>query len=228
MKKLLVCAALAATLPWLAHATPVVINASLVGDARLSNPDNLLIDVTITFDTTSNVANWVVDINSPLHPDAKLDEFYFNMAGTLANYSFSGYSPAGWEITSPASTAGGGSISFNFEALDPAGQPNAADVTNSTNLTFTMTKAGGNFLVSDFLTATSSCSSDNTLGCGQLGAHLQSLVAGQGQSDSGFLLGNYRFDDGGGGQQETPEPMTLALVGLGLLAGAAVRRRPRA
>jgi hypothetical protein len=35
-------------------------------------------------------------------------------------------------------------------------------------------------------------------------------------------------DEGGGGQQETPEPMTLALVGLGLLAAGALRRRPRA
>jgi hypothetical protein len=205
-----------------ASAAPVVITASLTGDPRISNPDNLIIDVTITFDTTSNVANWVVDINSPLHPNAKLDEFYFNMSGALADYSFSGFSPVGWEVTSPASTAGGGSISFNFEALDPAGPPNAADVTNSTNLTFTMTKASGNLLASDFLSATSTCSSDATLGCGQLGAHLQSLVAGQGQSDSGFLLGNY---EGGGDEEEIPEPMTLALVGLGLLGTAFARRR---
>jgi hypothetical protein len=225
MKKLLVSAALACGLPWMAHAAPVVITASVVGDPRPGNPDNLVIDVSITFDTTSNIASWVVDINSPLHPDAKLDEFYFNMAGTLANYSFSGFSPTGWNITSPASTVAGGNISFNFEALDPAGQPNAADVTNATSLTFTMTKAGGNLLVSDFLSATSTCSQDNTLGCGQLGAHLQSLVAGQGQSDSGFLLGNYVVDDGGGGQQEVPEPLTLALVGLGLLGVASTRRR---
>jgi hypothetical protein len=32
-------------------------------------------------------------------------------------------------------------------------------------------------------------------------------------------------EDGGGGQQEIPEPMTLALVGLGLLAAGSVRRR---
>jgi hypothetical protein len=224
MKKLLLCAALACGFPWMAQAAPVVVTASLVGDPRISNPDNLLIDVTITFDTTSNVANWVVDINSPLHPNAKLDEFYFNMIGAASDYSFSAFSPLGWTITSPATTSGGGGISFNFEALDPPGQPNAADVNNATNLTFTMTKTTGNFLVSDFLTASSSCSNDATLGCGQLGAHLQSLVAGQGTSDSGFLLGNYE-EDGGGGQQEVPEPLTLALVGLGLLAAAGTRRR---
>lgn len=224
MKKLLLCAALACGFPAVVHAVPVTITASLVGDPRPGNPDSLFINVSISFDTTSNVANWTVDINSPLHPNAKLDEFYFNMAGTLANYSFSNFSPVDWAVTSPASPAGGGGIAFNFEALDPAGPPNAADVTNSTNLTFTMTKAGGNLLVSDFLSASSTCSNDATLGCGQLGAHLQSLVAGQGESDSGFLLGNYR-EEGGGGQQDVPEPLTLALVGVGLLAAVGTRRR---
>lgn len=222
MKKLLLCAALACGFPAVVQAVPVTITASLVGDPRPSNPDNLFIDVTITFDTGGNVANWTVDINSPLHPNAKLDEFYFNMAGNLANYSFSGFSPTGWAITSPASVAGGGNISFNFEALDPPQQPNAANVTNSTNLTFTMTKGIGNFLVTDFLSATSTCSNDVTLGCGQLGAHLQSL--GPQDRDSGILLGNYR-EGGGGGQQDVPEPLTLALVGVGLLAAVGTRRR---
>lgn len=214
-----------------AMAAQVVVTASLTGDPRPTNPDNLFIDVTITFDDTTNIANWVIDINSPLHPNAKLDEFYFSMLGAGSDYSFSNFSPADWDVNTPATVQGGGAgnpnPTFMFEALDPAGPPNAADVTNSQNLTFTMTKlVGGNLTTADFLNATAFCSSDATLGCGQLGAHLQSLTVPAGTtgiSDSGFLLGNY--EEGGGGEQEAPEPMTLALVGLGLMAAAGARRR---
>lgn len=108
---------------------------------------------------------------------------------------------------------------FMFEALDPAGPPNAADVTNTQDLTFTMTKASGNFTVNDFLNATSSCSSETALGCGQLGAHLQALQQGA----SGFLLGNY--EEGAvppGGR--IPEPSILALLGLAMISAGAARK----
>jgi hypothetical protein len=211
-----------------AFAAPVVVSAQLVGDPRPGNPDNLIIDVTISFDDTSNVANWVVDINSPLHPNAKLDEFYFNMVGAGANYTFGGFNPAGWNVVSPATSAGGGNIAFLFEALDPAGPPNAADVTNTQNLSFTMTKTvGGLLTLDDFLDSASTCSNDQTLGCGQLGAHLQSLTVagGSGLSDSGFLLGNY---EDGTPSTEVPEPGTVLLTGLALLGLAASRKRKQA
>jgi hypothetical protein len=136
-------------------------------------------------------------------------------------YSFSSFLPIGWAVNSPATTQGGGNITptFLFEALDPPGRPNAADVTNTQNLSFVMTKSAGFFTAADFLNAATSCSRNTTLGCGQLGAHLQGLQQGA----SGFLLGS--FVDDTRPPQEVPEPASVALVGLGLLALVASRRR---
>lgn len=215
---------MAATLPMTAGALPIT--DTLTGDPRLNNPDNLIINVTITA-IAANSVKWVVDINSPLHPNAKLDEFYFNIDGAAADFSFDGFSPAGWAISSPASTAGGGNISFLFEALDPAGPPNADDVTNSVNLEFNMHYTGASITDAMFLNAASTCSNDQVLGCGQLGAHLQSLTVPAGTtnvSDSGFLLGNYNGDRP---PTRVPEPGSIALVGVALLALAGAGRRRR-
>ena len=83
-----------------------------------------------------------------------------------------------------------------------------------------------------FLSALTSCSNDVVLGCGQLGAHLQSLTIptppGGVTADSGFLLGTYLSP----APPPLPEPGTLSLLAavflaLGLLQVRRIRPRRR-
>jgi hypothetical protein len=218
-------------------AAPFTITSQLTGDSRSDNPDELVVDVKITSNTLSNEAYFVVDINSPLHPDIKLDEFYFNVTGSDADYSFSDFTPTGWTLSSPGSVAGGGAggATFLFEAVDPSGPPKADDVTNSQNLEFTLilNNPGDLFTADIFLTADTT---DLAVGEAQLGAHLQSLdvnsttCPGGGCSDSGFAIGNYTS----GGTITTsgtpvPSPGPLTLIGAGMIGGLfyAQNRRTR-
>lgn len=211
-----IISALAGVVPS-AQAASFSVVGQLTGDIRPENPDNLFVDVTI--DVSGVQANWTVDINSPLHPSIKLDEFYFNLAHLgAADVGFSAFNPAGWDVTSPATVQGAGGASFMFSALDPSGPPNADDVTNLQDLTFiaTLNRA---WTLEDFLDAVAAESND--AGYGQMGAHLQSLsIAGcTGCGDSGFAFGNYEEEGGGGGGGgETPEPAMLALMGIGFLS----------
>jgi hypothetical protein len=202
-----------------------VLTSQLTGDIRPANPDNLFVDVKITSGEGGYAANqafWQVDINSASHPNIKLDEFYFNLADSIKNkVQLSGFDPNNWKSRSPATVQGAGGItpSFQFEVNKSTNR--AENVTNNRTLWFLMTlTGGGSFSASDFLSAPISQSND--AGKGQLGAHLQSLNASTGQSDSGFAFGNYSGSNGSGAK--VPEPATLA--GLGLVAGAmAVSRR---
>lgn len=199
----------------MAGASPYLITSTLSGDGRPGNPDGLKIIVTIAGDTTSNVADWTVDLDMPVaHPGASLHEFYFNVVGSTSDYALSAFNPASWALTGTNIGAqGSGNANFMFEESGPNNT-----VTNGVNLTFVLTKLTGDFLVTDFTGAADSCSRDLALGCGQLGAHVGSLVAGAGESDSGFALGGYKLSS-------IPEPGTLALLGGGLAAVIARRRQ---
>jgi hypothetical protein len=209
-----------------AEATPFTVYSQLTGDFRTGNPDGLLVNVTITGDTTSNVTNWLVDLDmAAVHPSARLGVFAFNVSTEWFQYvTFSNFSPASWTMTSGNNVPGSGGADFRFETNDPAGSSN--NVTNSQSLSFTATlnsSFGGTQTWSEanFLNAALSTGGGIPDPGAQMGAHIQSLsTAGcTGCSDSGFASGNYT--------SRVPEPTTLLLMGLGLTAATFGRRRAK-
>jgi PEP-CTERM motif len=204
-----------------AEADPFTITSVLTGDFRADNPDNLVVNVTITGDTDSNVTNWLVDLDMAAHPSARLGVFAFNIAlEGLQFVTFSDFSPSSWTMTSGTNVPGSGGADFRFETNDPAGSSN--NVTNSVSLSFNATLNTGNWSTLNFLNAALSTGGGIPDPGAQMGAHIQSLsTAGcTGCSDSGFASGNYQPPT------SVPEPTTLLLMGLGMV-GAGIRRARR-
>jgi len=224
--RIAVVAALVAVAAFLvcAPANAYTIGAVLTGDPRAQNPDNILANVTIEVDEVNspNVASWMVEFDMfGDHPYAKSSEFYFNLDNSgnkfdSGNVTFNNFDPSTWTAVSPASTQGGGNFTpnFLFEVHDAGIGPNMNPIENGIPLTFDMTLTSGTFLISDFLNAPISFSSDTTLGSGQLGMHVQAL--GMNAEDSGFALGNYYV---------VPVPPAVWLFGAGLVGLVGFRRR---
>jgi hypothetical protein len=212
-----------------AEAVPFTINSQLTGDFRSGNPDGLVVNVTITGDTTSNQVNWLVDLDmASVHPSARLGVFAFNIATPWYQYvTFSNFTPSSWTMTSGNNVPGSGGADFRFETNDPPGSGN--NVTNSQSLSFTATLNslfGGTqtWDTSNFLNAALSTGGGIPSPGAQMGAHIQSLsrTGCSGCSDSGFASGNY----GTPPSSSVPEPTTLLLMGLGL-AAAGIRARKK-
>lgn len=194
-------------------AVPITFQTTLLGDPRPNNPDDLRVIVSVLGDTTSRVSYWTVDLDMAIaHPNARLDEFGFNLRGPSSLYQFSHfnlpYTPTGGTLN------GSGGANFLLTLDDPRG--NRYDATNANSLTFRVTKTS-NFALDDFLLAPTSCSSNSLLGCNQLGVHLQALTGGEG---SGVALGNYPQPPA-----SVPEPGSLLMMGLGAAGFALFRRR---
>jgi hypothetical protein len=204
-----------------AEAVPFTLTADLVGDFRAENPDNLLVHVIVTGDTTSNLTQWTIDLDSLLHPNLTLGGFFFNVdnpSGT--SLTFLNVSPSSWSISSSTQNApGSGGAVFEFRSLDPPGSSN--NVTNSQNLTFTARLNGGLWTPEMLLNAPLSDGGGIPDPGAQLGAHLRSAVPCQGCSDSGFASGNF----GGRPPHSVPEPTTLLLMGLGMAGVVGYHRR---
>jgi hypothetical protein len=212
-----------------AEAVPFTINSQLTGDFRSGNPDGLVVNVTITGDTTSNQVNWLVDLDmASVHPSARLGVFAFNIATPWYQYvTFSNFTPSSWTMTSGNNVPGSGGADFRFETNDPPGSGN--NVTNSQSLSFTATLNslfGGTqtWDTSNFLNAALSTGGGIPSPGAQMGAHIQSLsrTGCSGCSDSGFASGNYSTPP----SSSVPEPTTLLLMGLGL-AAAGIRARKK-
>jgi hypothetical protein len=206
-----------------AEAVPFTITSVLTGDIRPQNPDNLIVNVTVTGDTTSNVTNWLVDINSPLHPQATLGGLFFNLAVDPTLLSFSNFSPSAWSVSYSTNNAeGSGGARFQFEANDPPRSTN--NVTNDVSLSFTARLSSGTWNEGIFLNAPLSDGGATVDPGVQVGAHLRSLSTSgcsTCNTDSGFAGGNYTPPP----TSSVPEPGSMMLMGLGVAAFAATRRR---
>jgi hypothetical protein len=232
-------------------AAAILLSGQLVGDPRSGNPDFLAVDWSVeVLGSSPTIALFEFDLSpmSTAHLDAKLDL----IAGMLslendelsALSTFGVSTPPGWSFGKSDKLQGSGNARFTFSEDSP--NPSNVRLPNSPTLSFSLSLGPFSWTEEMFSSAPFSSSSDSDLnlfenplpppGYGfQLGAHLQSLVQGPGNTtDSGVAVGLYgsaSSDSSSGIHSQNPEPSTFitfaGLLGMGLI-GSCWRRRRKA
>jgi hypothetical protein len=240
MRKLALTAAL---LPGLAFATPIdTVSAVISGDIR---DPNIATAIDVRVDGVQRVGdNSIFDFNVDFsaamrldQPDAKMQQFYFNLAPSSdVQWGISGLT-TGWTAEfepSPVPGAGGGSsITFTYGLDAPGGGVTGVDLPLEFALQYFDTDGitALEIQAENFLDAATSV---GDAGSGQLGVKVGGLIGLDDATGlSGFGFGNYQAAcvgdacGGGGGGNAIPEPSMIGLLSMGLIGLLVSRRRAR-